>query len=111
MAKELPIKKHDYAESYFPPNIKIFGIAIGIFGLVMIYFEQLVGIIPIIFCLGIIVTQHGHFFDFENKKYRHYIKILSWDFGKWVDLKNPKGIVISKEIIKEKSNTLGLVLP
>ena len=66
MAKELPIKKHDYAESYFPPNIKIFGIAIGIFGLVMIYFEQLVGIIPMIFCLGIIVTQHGHFFDFDR---------------------------------------------
>lgn len=105
MAEELPIKKYDFSESYFPPNIKIFGIAIGIFGLVMIYFEQLVGIIPMIFCLGIIVTQHGHYFDFQNKRYRHYIKVLSWDFGKWIDLKKPKAIVISKEIIKERSNT------
>jgi len=105
MAEELPIKEHNFSESYFPPNMKIFGIAIGIFGLVMIYFEQLFGIIPMLFCIVLLITQHGYFYDFEKKRFKHYHKILNFEFGKWVNLDNPKGIIVAKEIQKEKSIT------
>lgn len=104
MAEDLPIKEHDFSEPYIPPSIKVFGIAIGIFGLVLIWFEQLVGIIPMLFCIALLVTNHGYFFDFENKRFRHYFKVLNFKFGKWQAVDKPKGLLISKEIVKERSS-------
>lgn len=99
------IQLHQFTESYFPPNMKIFGAAIGIFGLVMIYFNQWVGVVPMLMCVGIIVMQHGHLYDLEKKTYRHYYQLLNFKFGQTINIEKADAIIVSKEIIKEKSST------
>lgn len=105
MAKELPIKEHRFHEGYFPPALKGFGIALAAFGFVLLYMENLVGIIPVLLALFIMVSAHGFHFKLEEKTYLKYFSVLSFRFGKWKSIDNPKGILLSKKNISESAQS------
>ena len=108
MSEPLPFKEHKFEETYFPPGIKVFFVAIGLFGLALMWFENLAGIIPMVACTLALVTPHGYEYNFESKKYRHFFKILKFTFGRWRETTGVQGIIVSKEVIKEKSKSFSL---
>ena len=69
MSEPLTFKEHKFEETYFPPGIKVFFVAIGLFGLALMWFENLAGIIPMVACTLALLTTHGYEYNFESKKY------------------------------------------
>lgn len=95
------LRFHKFREGYFPPSLKMFGLVLGIFGGVLLYKENMVGILPLLVAVFFMITQNGHEFDLQQKTYLHYFGLLHFKFGKPIDVSKAKGVILEKTTVKE----------
>ncbi|GAL83973.1 hypothetical protein MYP_1201 [Sporocytophaga myxococcoides] len=69
---------------------------------------KIIGGILFLFTIAAVTAQEKMSVDFENRKYRHYYKVLGMNFGKWRSLKNLSLITITlnKSLYREVNYAL-----
>ena len=84
----------DYKTSKLPYNFIFLGLLLGIYGVWLSWEANYLGVIFLLIAIPCLFIRMGSQIDVESQKYREYIGLFMFKYGKWINFRGLESLVI-----------------